>query len=307
MRVFDQDGTVVGYAAVQDDELKSLYVDPAAQGAGVGRPAARRRAGARSARAGHAARSAARDGDARSCAPSTSIRRLRARASAARSWRRAWTPCAPRVGARRSSGASRPTGWRAPSTSATAGSCVLGEHQQRSAPEGRYERDLDGRPRRRHRSRRRALPPAHRRARGRGRRAPGDRRARGARVGGRTGGRGAAAGRHRRARLGLRARPRRPLARLRLPLRPRRRRGGRRHAVGGRGRRRAAARGPQMDRQPCDADRAEWYGRQQEEHRQKEGRPWPSPRIFSSSPTGRSTRPSCWMPSDQRAEQGRST
>jgi len=36
VRVFDQDGTVVGYSAVQDDELKSLYVDPAAQGAGVG-------------------------------------------------------------------------------------------------------------------------------------------------------------------------------------------------------------------------------------------------------------------------------
>jgi ribosomal protein S18 acetylase RimI-like enzyme len=36
VRVFDQDGTVVGYSAVADDELKSLYVDPAAQGAGVG-------------------------------------------------------------------------------------------------------------------------------------------------------------------------------------------------------------------------------------------------------------------------------
>ena len=36
VRVFDQDGTVVGYSAVEDDELKSLYVDPAAQGAGVG-------------------------------------------------------------------------------------------------------------------------------------------------------------------------------------------------------------------------------------------------------------------------------
>ena len=36
VRVFDQDGAVVGYSAVQDDELKSLYVDPAAQGAGVG-------------------------------------------------------------------------------------------------------------------------------------------------------------------------------------------------------------------------------------------------------------------------------
>ena len=36
VRVFDQGGTVVGYSAVQDDELESLYVDPAAQGAGVG-------------------------------------------------------------------------------------------------------------------------------------------------------------------------------------------------------------------------------------------------------------------------------
>jgi ribosomal protein S18 acetylase RimI-like enzyme len=36
VRVFDQDGAVVGYSAVQDEELKSLYVDPAAQGAGVG-------------------------------------------------------------------------------------------------------------------------------------------------------------------------------------------------------------------------------------------------------------------------------
>jgi ribosomal protein S18 acetylase RimI-like enzyme len=37
VRVFDQDGTVVGYASVADDELTSLYVDPSAQGAGVGR------------------------------------------------------------------------------------------------------------------------------------------------------------------------------------------------------------------------------------------------------------------------------
>jgi GNAT superfamily N-acetyltransferase len=36
VRVFDQDGTVVGYASVADDELASLYVDPTAQGAGVG-------------------------------------------------------------------------------------------------------------------------------------------------------------------------------------------------------------------------------------------------------------------------------
>jgi len=36
LRVFDQDGTVVGYASVDGDQLTSLYVDPAAQGAGVG-------------------------------------------------------------------------------------------------------------------------------------------------------------------------------------------------------------------------------------------------------------------------------
>jgi ribosomal protein S18 acetylase RimI-like enzyme len=36
VRVFDQDGTVVGYSAIQDGELTSLYVAPAAQGAGVG-------------------------------------------------------------------------------------------------------------------------------------------------------------------------------------------------------------------------------------------------------------------------------
>jgi GNAT superfamily N-acetyltransferase len=36
VRVFDQDGTVVGYAAVGGDELTGLYVDPVAQGAGVG-------------------------------------------------------------------------------------------------------------------------------------------------------------------------------------------------------------------------------------------------------------------------------
>jgi ribosomal protein S18 acetylase RimI-like enzyme len=36
VRVFDQDETVVGYSAVDGDELTSLYVDPAAQGAGVG-------------------------------------------------------------------------------------------------------------------------------------------------------------------------------------------------------------------------------------------------------------------------------
>jgi GNAT superfamily N-acetyltransferase len=35
-RVFDQDGRVVGFASVTDDELSSLYVDPPAQGAGVG-------------------------------------------------------------------------------------------------------------------------------------------------------------------------------------------------------------------------------------------------------------------------------
>ena len=39
-----------------------------------------------------------------------------------------------------------------------------------------------------------------------------------------------------------------------------------------------------------------------------EGRaPWPSPRISSSSPTARSTRPSCWMPSDCAPSPGRST
>jgi ribosomal protein S18 acetylase RimI-like enzyme len=36
VRVFDQDGNVVGYASVADDEITSLYVEPAAQGAGVG-------------------------------------------------------------------------------------------------------------------------------------------------------------------------------------------------------------------------------------------------------------------------------
>ena len=36
VRVFDQDGTVAGYAYVRGDELASLYVDPPAQGAGVG-------------------------------------------------------------------------------------------------------------------------------------------------------------------------------------------------------------------------------------------------------------------------------
>ena len=35
-RVFDQDRQVVGFASVSDDELSSLYVDPPAQGAGVG-------------------------------------------------------------------------------------------------------------------------------------------------------------------------------------------------------------------------------------------------------------------------------
>jgi ribosomal protein S18 acetylase RimI-like enzyme len=36
VRVFDQDGTVVGYAAVREAKLAALYVEPAAQGAGVG-------------------------------------------------------------------------------------------------------------------------------------------------------------------------------------------------------------------------------------------------------------------------------
>jgi GNAT superfamily N-acetyltransferase len=36
VRVFDQDGTVVGYAGVAENQLTSLYVEPGAQGAGVG-------------------------------------------------------------------------------------------------------------------------------------------------------------------------------------------------------------------------------------------------------------------------------
>jgi GNAT superfamily N-acetyltransferase len=36
LRVFDQDGAVVGYAGVDADQLSGLYVDPPAQGAGVG-------------------------------------------------------------------------------------------------------------------------------------------------------------------------------------------------------------------------------------------------------------------------------
>ncbi|MGZ4269393.1 MAG: N-acetyltransferase family protein [Solirubrobacteraceae bacterium] len=36
VRVLDQDGVVVGYASVDDDQLTGLYVDPGAQGAGVG-------------------------------------------------------------------------------------------------------------------------------------------------------------------------------------------------------------------------------------------------------------------------------
>jgi GNAT superfamily N-acetyltransferase len=36
VRVFDQDGAVAGYAYVRGDELAQLYVDPPAQGAGVG-------------------------------------------------------------------------------------------------------------------------------------------------------------------------------------------------------------------------------------------------------------------------------
>ena len=36
LRVFDQDGVVAGYAYVTGDQLEGLYVDPGAQGAGVG-------------------------------------------------------------------------------------------------------------------------------------------------------------------------------------------------------------------------------------------------------------------------------
>jgi ribosomal protein S18 acetylase RimI-like enzyme len=36
VHVFDQDGVVAGYAVVRGDELSGLYVDPSAQGAGVG-------------------------------------------------------------------------------------------------------------------------------------------------------------------------------------------------------------------------------------------------------------------------------
>jgi GNAT superfamily N-acetyltransferase len=34
--VFDQDGHVAGFVTVVDDELRAIYVDPPAQGAGVG-------------------------------------------------------------------------------------------------------------------------------------------------------------------------------------------------------------------------------------------------------------------------------
>ena len=34
--VFDQDGVVAGFAALHGDELRAIYVEPAAQGAGVG-------------------------------------------------------------------------------------------------------------------------------------------------------------------------------------------------------------------------------------------------------------------------------
>ena len=34
--VFDQDGRLAGFALVQGDELRAIYVDPPAQGAGVG-------------------------------------------------------------------------------------------------------------------------------------------------------------------------------------------------------------------------------------------------------------------------------
>jgi GNAT superfamily N-acetyltransferase len=34
--VFDQDGVVAGFAALDGDELRAIYVEPAAQGAGVG-------------------------------------------------------------------------------------------------------------------------------------------------------------------------------------------------------------------------------------------------------------------------------
>jgi GNAT superfamily N-acetyltransferase len=36
VRVFDQDGAVVGFAGIDGEQLTGLYVDPPAQGAGVG-------------------------------------------------------------------------------------------------------------------------------------------------------------------------------------------------------------------------------------------------------------------------------
>ena len=36
VHVFDQDGAVAGFAALDGNELRALYVDPPAQGAGVG-------------------------------------------------------------------------------------------------------------------------------------------------------------------------------------------------------------------------------------------------------------------------------
>jgi GNAT superfamily N-acetyltransferase len=36
VHVFDQDGVVAGFAALDGNELRAIYVDPRAQGAGVG-------------------------------------------------------------------------------------------------------------------------------------------------------------------------------------------------------------------------------------------------------------------------------
>ena len=176
--------------------------------------------------------------------------------------------CGTRASARGLLGVRGRTASAAPSTSATAGPLDPGGAGREGAdwrgPRSATAGSSDGRARRRHRPRRRALPPADRRAHRRGRPAPEIVAPRGAGVGGR-------------ARRRASRRPARPPRAARSTsatsstarwsssaATTARRRGRGRHAVGGRGRRRPAARGTPMDRCPETAARAEWYRRQAE-------------------------------------------
>ena len=263
VRVFDQDGTVVGYAAVQDDELASLYVDPAAQGAGVG---GRLLADAHE--------------------------RIRA-AGHARAWlyvyadnghgcafyeRHGWVAVGGLVGEAHWRAPGPPLRARPLSVLVAVTDHAVERFRQRI---GGRSGEVDARP---------EIVARVTRAWEAGR--VDDEPPPGA-----TGARGSVYVRD--------------LVDRSLVFVCRHDRGAGEvvvvtlwEAEGGAG---STACRPEMDRHSATPTRAEWYLRCERASQPKEGRQWPSPRISSSSPTARSTRPSCWMPCASAPSEDRST